>query len=117
MAYPRHLRTPPLRELMRRLRRNAPLVAPVRLIQKPGVRCGGQLVAGCACYRQKWPSGKVVRFRITVDSRLSRAEKWDVIVHEWAHCLDRGTRPKQPKDCHDARWGQCLSRAYRASLP
>lgn len=72
------------------------------------------LVLGMAGWRRE--RGRVVRFRITVESRLSLAEKWDVVTHEWAHCLDRARRPREVKDCHDGRWGQAYARAFRASM-
>lgn len=114
MTRPKHLRVPPLRELMRRLRKHAPLCAPVRLVQQKNVWCNGELVLGIACTRIA--SGKPLSFRIVIDSRLSAGERWDVIVHEWAHCLDWGTRFVELKNCHDARWGQHYSRAWRASV-
>ena len=114
------IKTPSLRVLMRRLRKRAPTKAPVRLVQQRGVRSGGEWVLGYAAYRRTWSRrgrpGRIKSHRIVVDSRLPLVEKWEVVVHEWAHCLDRMTRPRQPNDCHDARWGQCYSRAFRASL-
>lgn len=107
------LDTPSIRELMRRLRRGAPLSKPVRLVQRPGVRMDGRWVLGYAGYRLR--RGRVVSFRIVVDSRLPPGEKWDVVVHEWAHCLDRERRPRC-RDPHDSRWGQHYARAWRASM-
>lgn len=98
---------------MARLRKNAPLKAPVRVIQRKGVFCLGGPVLGYA-----WYSGSITRvtgYRIVIDSRLSAAEKWEAVLHEYAHCLDRETR-SGPKDVHDSRWGQCFARAYRASM-
>lgn len=115
-----HLKTPPLRALLKRLRARAPASAPVSIVFKHGVRFGESLVLGVTSYRVRWRRGKPLppeRFRIEIDSRLPRGEQWEVLIHEWAHVLDRGTRPKPPKDCHDSRWGQCYSRAFRASLP
>lgn len=93
----------------------------MRVAYRVGVLCRGEYVLGYAGYRRHWSKsgkpGRVLRHRIVIDSRLPLGEKWDVLIHEWAHCLDRETRPKRPKDCHDARWGQCYSKAFKASLP
>lgn len=115
---PKELRSPSLRELARRLRKHAPTKAPVRIIRQRGVRCDGGLVLGVISYKIHWRGGcprRIERYRIVIDSRLSAGEQWDCLVHEWAHALDRETRPKRPKDCHDSRWGQCYARAFRAS--
>ena len=61
-------------------------------------------------------SRKPVRFRIVLDSRFSREHQWDVLVHEWAHVLDRTKRGVVTKDCHDSRWGAAYSRAFKASV-
>lgn len=54
---------------------------------------------------------------ITIDPRVSQSEQWEIVVHEWAHCLDRDSgRVHALRDCHDTRWGQHYSRAYRASV-
>lgn len=116
---------------MRRLRKYAPLSAPVRLVQRKDPKCwfGGtgsgasgrervyDRVKGYALTFHQYEGEErvgVARFRIVIDSRLTLSEKWDVIVHEWAHCLDRQTRAWS-KDCHDARWGQCYAKAWKAS--
>jgi hypothetical protein len=114
-----HLRPSSLRRLMLKLRKHVPLRAPVRLVQRPGVRSSGEYVLAYAWYKQRWtPHGlkRPVRYRIVIDSRLPIGEKWECVVHEYAHCLDRDRRPKRPKDCHDARWGQCFARVFRASV-
>lgn len=116
MTRAKHLRTPSLRVLMGRLRKKAPLQAPVRLVQQKNCVCGGYLVLGYAAARYRYPAKKPVAFRITVDPRLSIGERWEVVIHEWAHCLDRATG-RRPSDCHDARWGQHYAKAFRASLP
>ena len=118
MALPKHLRAPHVRVLMKRLRKYVPLPVSVRLVQQNGdVYLGSgkdrQKVLGKAGCRMQ--NGKLVSFRITVDSRIPNGEKWEVIVHEWAHCLDRATRPVS-RDCHDTRWGQHYSRAFKASV-
>lgn len=109
-----HLRTPSLRELLRRLRRHEPLCAPVRVAYRAGVRSDGEWVLGYAGWRRNWRSKRVTRFNIVIDSRLPRGEQWEVLIHEWAHCMD--VRWPRPRDCHDARWGQCFARAFRASI-
>lgn len=116
----KHLRPPGIRVLLRRLRKRLPLKAPLRVRQSVGVKNDGDWVLGTAAYKQKWlggrKKGKPQWFVITVDSRLPPGEKWECVVHEYAHCLDRGTRWNRPKDCHDTRWGQCYSRVFRASF-
>lgn len=105
---------------MWRLRHRLPLKAQVRVRQQVGVRCDGKWVLGVAAFRRQWTRrgwGKIVRFRITIDSRLPPGEKWEVLVHEYAHCLDQERRRRRPKECHDGTWGRCYSRCYLASLP
>lgn len=116
MTLAKHLQTPPVRTLMRRLRKHAPLSVPVRLRYRENIRCQGDLVPAMASYRIGLKSGKMRSCWITVDPRLPLGEKWEAIVHEWAHCLDRESRTGNLRDCHDARWGQCYSRAFRASV-
>jgi len=114
-----HLRSPSLRVLMRRLRTRLPLHAPVRLIQRRGVRFGSGFCLALAVYRQPWRRGHALRpvsYNIVIDSRLSHGEKWECVVHEYAHCLDRDTRHKRPREVHDARWGICFAKTFRASL-
>jgi hypothetical protein len=111
---PKHLTAPPARELMRRLRKHAPVGAPIRLVQGTDLRVDGELVLGYLRWRVV--GERVEAFRLCVDRRLPPGEKHEVIVHEWAHALDRSTRPRKPADCHDGRWGQCFARAFRASL-
>lgn len=114
MTLPKHLAAPPVRELMRRLRKHAPIGYPVRLVQKKNPVCRGYgIVPGYASVTLR--GGRVIRGRIVVDPRLPIGEKWDVIVHEWAHLLDRERRTHRLKNCHDARWGACLARAFVAA--
>lgn len=109
-----------LRRLMRRLRTHAPVSVPVRVVRRRGVRLQtGEYVLGYMSRRQRWKCGKPLkadRFLIVFDSRLPAGEAWDCVVHEYAHCLDRDTRYLSPKDCHDARWGRCFAKAFKASL-
>jgi hypothetical protein len=74
-------------------------------------------VLGVASIVTRWCRGKprIVRFHIAIDSRLSLGEQWEVLVHEYAHCLDRESRLRC-RDRHDCRWGQHFSRAFRASI-
>lgn len=104
-----------MRKLMRRLRTNAPLSAPIRLVQQRNPKCGRDTVLGYMAWRAK--NGRATSFRIVVEERLPLGEKFEVVVHEYAHAIDRDTRPRMVKDCHDARWGQCYSRAFKASKP
>jgi hypothetical protein len=118
VGLPKDLQTPPLRYLIRRLRAQLPSSAPVRIIRKPNVRCDGDHVLGVASYRfrKRGRKRRMVRCRITIDSRLSRAQQWEALIHEWAHVRDRGIRVKRPKDCHDSVWGKHFACAFRASL-
>jgi len=113
---PKHMQVPIVRELMRRLRKHAPLPVPVRIVQRRSPRICGDLVLGY-CHRtlKGGPKPRARRFLIVVEERLSLGEKYEVIVHEYAHCLDRVKRPLDVKDCHDSRWGACYARAFRAS--
>jgi hypothetical protein len=105
---------------MRRLRKNAPLRVPVRLVQRRGVRCSGEWVLGVVSHRRRWlkrggwsrPTG----YLIVIDERMPLGEKWAVVIHEYAHCLDREKRWWRVKDCHDSVWGRCYSRALRATI-
>ncbi len=72
------------------------------------------MVLAVAGYKRPWKSKRVHSYRIAIDSRLSLSEKWECLIHEWAHCIDRGTR-WNPSDCHDTRWGQCYAKAFQAS--
>ena len=83
-----HLRPASLRVLMRRLRTHVPLRAPVRLVQRRGVKNANEFVLGYAAYRQPWMRGRRSRpksYRIVVDERLSLGEKWECVIHEYAH--------------------------------
>lgn len=114
MTLPEHMRVPSVRTLMRALRSGAPLSAPVRVVQKLNPACNGQVVLGYAGTRVA--KGKPVRFQIVLERRLPAGEKYEVIVHEYAHCLDRDSRPHPVKECHDSRWGACYAQAFRAAM-
>lgn len=114
MAVPENLRVMSLRKLMRRLRKHAPLCAPVRLRQQKDPKCWGELCIGRMDTRAR--RGRIVGFTLVLEVRLPKGEKWDCIVHEWAHGLDRAKRHwKRPKDCHDSRFGVEWARAFRAA--
>lgn len=114
MTRPKVLQVPPLRELLRRLRKHAPLSAPVRLRQAPNLTCRGEPCVARMSYRFDRRRSRVVAYTIWVDPRASLGERWEWVIHEWAHGLDRGLR-LYPKDCHDTRWGQHYARAFNAS--
>lgn len=110
---PENLRCISLRQQMRRLRKHAPLCAPIRVRQQIDPRCHGELCIGRMDTRVRRRDQKVMHFTLVLERRLSAGEKYDCVLHEWAHALDRATR-LNPKDCHDTRWGQCYSRAFNA---
>ena len=110
---------PPLRQLLRRLRKHAPVPYPVRVVyrKRPTMFLEGKVQSVHGYTRViRTTTHKPVRFRIVLDSRFSREHQWDVLVHEWAHVLDRTRRGQRLKDCHDSRWGAAYSRAFKASV-
>lgn len=115
MTLPKHCQTPPLRELLRRLRKHAPLKAPIRVRHVKDPMCWGEPCIG-RLDSLNYSRGRPRRFALILEARLSRAEKWDILIHEWAHALDRGSRKVTRKNCHDSRFGQHWARAFRASL-
>lgn len=48
----------------------------------------------------------------TGERRCTRAEVFDSLVHEWAHCLAWG--PSHSLEDHDALWGVAYAKCYNA---
>ena len=114
--------TPRLRRALLRLRKRCPVGVPVRVVRvkRPVCRWRGRVesVTAYASTIQNTRTKKLARFRITLSTRLSGDHLIDVLAHEWAHCMDRRTRSRNPRgDVHDTRWGQHYSRAWRATFP
>ena len=107
-----------LREVAARLRRKCPVGVPVRIVRVAKPVCdwkGSRENVSAYCSTiESTHTKRIVRFRITLARRLRGEHLLDVLAHEWAHCMDRIERRRNPRgSVHDARWGQLYSKAWR----
>lgn len=70
------------RKMLRELREMVPPLVPVKTRRRPLVDC---IAYTTLSHDPK--TGLPTHFEITIDSRLSWEATWQVLAHEWAHCL------------------------------
>lgn len=94
------------RNLLRVLRERVPPLVPVRTRRRP-------LKSDLGYCGAIWGAeGELLRFEITINSKLSWDATWQVLIHEWGHALSW----KEGHECcddHGPEWGLACALIYR----
>lgn len=92
--------------MLRDLREFCPTVVPVRVRRVPLDDCLGYAVA------RHTAEGHLSHFYVALDSQQSWDSMWQVLVHEWAHCL-AWHEGHETVDDHGPEWGLAVARVYQ----
>lgn len=94
----------------RKLRKEAPLTVPVRILTSKTIRSGeDKVLADCTDY---FAGDRLAEFRIRVLRGQSLDAAIDCLIHEYAHALDREHRPNSRID-HGESWGRWFAKCYQ----
>jgi len=96
---------PSYRRFLKELREICPPIVPVKTRRRKLKDC----IAYTTLHRND--EGLPTHFEITIDSRLSWEATWQVLPHEWAHCLAWNEDHPTVTD-HDPQFGLAYSHVW-----
>ena len=101
------MNTKKLREVLRRLRRDVPTDAPLKVVRRESPYEIGDEMGYCI----KVPSG----YRIVINSTLCEGLQIEMLLHEYAHALAWTAQEEVGRrEQHDSIWGSAYARTFRA---
>ena len=93
-------------KMLRVLRERVPPLVPVRTRRRPLKDDLGD------CSAVWGGEDELLRFQITINSRLSWDATWQVLIHEWGHAL-AWREGHETVDDHGPEWGLACALIYR----
>lgn len=97
------------RRMITVLREFCPPLVPVKVRRRPLSDCLGYT---SIIYDKK---ERISHFNVVIDNRMSWEATWQILIHEWAHCIAWHEGHETVED-HGPEWALAVAKAYQESV-